>query len=128
MSPMIFLLLWKLNDKSEDVSTNIEFQMLFFTAVQLFPFTHIKYFKQTKKILGWIKLLTFEPRSLKIISTSKILPNCCKEIENLHEKKITSMLYHIKYKCLFQKLMHHITKLKNIKWKTVKHQKRHTEE
>lgn len=88
---MIFILLRKLNDSS-DVFANMEFQTLFFTAVQLFPFTHTNTLNKLKKIHGWIKLLTFEPRSLNIISTSKILPNCCKEIEKLHENKVTSTL------------------------------------
>lgn len=32
--------------------------------------------------------LTFEPRSLKIISTSRILPNCCRETREKKKKKI----------------------------------------
>lgn len=59
-------------------------------TVQMFPHydcnqrVHI-----SQTVPKWIKLLTLEPRSLKIISTSKILPNCCKETEIFykHEDK-----------------------------------------
>lgn len=57
MSPMIFMLLRKLNDSSEDVFTNMEFQVLFFTAVQLFPFTHINILNKFKNSMGELNCL-----------------------------------------------------------------------
>lgn len=128
MSPVIFMLLRKLNDSSEDVFTNMEFQVLFSYSSAVVSFYSYKYFKQIKKFHGWIKLLTFEPRSLKIISTSKILPNCCKEIEKLHENKITSTLQSYTVEMFVSENGAPHKKLKNIKPKIVKHQKSHTEE
>lgn len=79
---MIFILLRKLTDSSEDVFTNIKFQTLFCHSSAVVSF-YSYILNKTKKFPRWIKLLTFEPRSLKIISTSKILPNCCKETEKV---------------------------------------------
>lgn len=78
---MIFILLRKLTDSSEDVFTNIKFQTLFCHSSAVVSF--YSYILKKKKFHRWIKLLTFEPLSLKIISTSKILPNCCKEREKV---------------------------------------------
>lgn len=67
------------------------FRCYFYSSAVVSAYSY-KYSKQILKFHGRIKLLTFEPRSLKIISTSKILPNCCKETEKLHENKVTSTL------------------------------------